>query len=123
MDDTVNGGGNIATVKPRVTDINGRTIGIANNNPLLDSREYGIDMEDGTTDRLFVNKIAKNIFSQLDDEVREIIKSKEIIDHRKHGSAMTKENGFSKLSYGHKRCKPTTRGWQVLVEWNDETTI
>ena len=37
LDDVADGGGNIATVKSCVTDINGRAIGIANNNPLLDS--------------------------------------------------------------------------------------
>ena len=37
LDDIADGGGNIATVKSRVTNINGRAIGIANNNPLLDS--------------------------------------------------------------------------------------
>ena len=37
LDDIADGGGNIATVKSCVTDINGRAIGIANNNPLLDS--------------------------------------------------------------------------------------
>ena len=46
LDDTADGGGSIATVKSRITDINGRAIGIANNNPLLDSREYEIKMED-----------------------------------------------------------------------------
>ena len=44
LNDTVDGGGNIATVKSRITNINGRAIGIANNNPLLDNREYEIEM-------------------------------------------------------------------------------
>ena len=78
-------------------------------------------MEDGMTDRLFANKIAENIYSQLDDKGREMIKFNEIIDHRKNEAAMTKENGFTQLSHGHKKCKPTTRGWQVLVKWNVET--
>ena len=33
LNDTADGGGNVATVKSRVTDINGRGIGVANNNP------------------------------------------------------------------------------------------
>ena len=37
LDDTADGGGNIATVKSHVTDMNERAIGRTNNNPLLDS--------------------------------------------------------------------------------------
>ena len=36
LNDVANGGRNIATVKSRVTDINGRPTGTANNNPSLD---------------------------------------------------------------------------------------
>ena len=59
LGDTVNGGGNIATVKSCVTDINGRAIRKANNNLLLNSWEYEIEMEDGTTDRLFEIRLPK----------------------------------------------------------------
>ena len=87
LDDKANGGGNLATVKLRLTDINGRPLGNAHNNPLLDEREYEIELEDGTTDRIFANKIAENIYSQLDDKGREILKFRDIIDHRKDNSA------------------------------------
>ena len=79
-------------------------------------------MENGETDRIFANKLAVNIYSQLDDEGREHLKFKNIIDHRKNGSALNMENGFIHLKNGQKKCKPTTRGWQVLVEWKDDTT-
>ena len=85
MDDTAEGSGNIATMKSCVTNINGRAIGIANNNSFLDSREYEIEMENKTTDRLFSNKIPENIYPQLGNEGREIMKLKEIIDHQKNG--------------------------------------
>ena len=79
-------------------------------------------MEDGTTDRIFANKIATNIYSQLDDEGQEILAIGGIIDHKKDRNALTKEDGFIELKHGHKKGKSTTRGWQVLVEWKDETT-
>ena len=65
-----------------------------------------------------MNKIAENIYSQLENDGQEIMKFNEIIDHRKNGSAMTKENGFTQLSHGHKKFKPTTRGWKVPVKRN-----
>ena len=45
-----------------------------------------------------------------------------VINHQKNGSAMTKGNGFTQMSHGHKKFKPTTRGWQVLVKLNDGAT-
>ena len=82
----------------------------------MDDREYEIELEDGTTDRIFANKIAENIYSQLDDEGREILKFRDIIDHRKDKSTVTKENGFTSQGRGNRKCKPTTKGWQVLVK-------
>ena len=45
-----NNGSNIATLKRRTTDSNGFTIGRAQNNPLLDTQEYEVELEDGTSD-------------------------------------------------------------------------
>jgi len=62
LDDSTNRGGNIATIKSRATDINGHPIGRAHNNPMMDSRECEVEMEDRTIYRLFANKIAENIY-------------------------------------------------------------
>ena len=62
------------------------------------------------------NKIAANVYSQLDDEGREILAFGDIIDHRTNGHAISKRDGFVTLAGGQKKCKKTTRGWQVLVE-------
>ena len=110
LDDKANGGGNLATVKSRLTNINGRSIGTADNNSLLDDRECEIKLEDGTTDRIFANKIAENIYSQLDDKGREILKFRNIIDHRKDKSALTKENGLTSKGRGNRKCRPTIKG-------------
>ena len=118
LDNKAYGGGNIATVKHQVTDINVRSVGNAHTNPLFDSREYEIELENGTEDRIFANKIAENIYAQLDDEGCEIMKFRDIIDHRKDDSAVTREDSDTQSS---SKPNPTTRGWQVLVEWADET--
>ena len=51
LDDGTNSGGKIATVKRRSTNANEFLNGRAHNNPLLDTREYKVDLEGGTTDR------------------------------------------------------------------------
>jgi hypothetical protein len=47
---------------------------------------------------------------------------KGIIDHKKDESALSKEEGFIELRNGQKKCKKTTRGWKILVEWRDESS-
>ena len=69
-----------------------------------------------------VNQISANLYLQLDNEGCDILQSKGIIEHKKDGYALSKEIGFTILKGGHKKCKPTTRGWKVLVEWRDKTT-
>ena len=68
------------------------------------------------------NQISANLYSQLDNEGRDILQFKGIIDHKKDGYALTKEIWFTVLKGVHKKCKPTTHGWKVLLEWKDETT-
>ena len=44
----------------------------------------------------------------------------QIVDHQRYGSEVTKENGFTG---NHSNiAKKKTRGWEVLIEWNDDTT-
>ncbi|KAL7551098.1 hypothetical protein ACHAWF_014292 [Thalassiosira exigua] len=78
--------------------------------------------EDGTHDHLMANKIAENLYAQVDDEAREILRFADIIDHRKDLTALTKENGFIKVKGGGSKCIKTTKGWELLVEWKDGTS-
>ena len=114
-------GGRLATVKRRVKDYNGNMVGRSNNNPLLDTAEYEVELEDGTTDKVFANTIAQNIYSQLDSEGQEHAIFDEIIDHKKDGGAISIEDGYTGEGTNRKP-KKTTRGWKVLVQWKDEST-
>ncbi|KAL7549949.1 hypothetical protein ACHAWF_013200 [Thalassiosira exigua] len=105
-------------VTRRITDRYGRPIGRAHRNPMLDTRMYEVQYEDGTHEHLMANKIAKNLYAQVDDEGREILRFANVIDHRKGPTALTKENGFIKS----RGCIKTTKGWEMLVEWEDGTS-
>ena len=85
-----NSGGNIATVEQSATNANGFPIGRAHNNPLLDTREYEVELEYGKTDRYFSNAIAENMHSQLDSKGHQTLVMSDIIYHQKDGSAVTK---------------------------------
>jgi hypothetical protein len=111
-----------ATVKKRVTDYEGNLVGRKNKNPLLDTREYLLEYEDGTQEKMFANTIAENIYAQIDEEGQQYLILKEIIDHKASDDAITRADGFIIGQYGQRIPKRTTKGWKLCVEWRDGST-
>ena len=56
-----------ARFKKRLKDNQGRPIGIASDNPILDTIMYEVKYQDVHTAALSDNLIAKNIFAQVDE--------------------------------------------------------
>ena len=106
-------------VTKRLRDAEGRPIGMANKNPLLDTRQYDVEFRDGRSESLSANLIAQNLYSQIDDEGARHILLDDIIDHRRNDSAVDKADAFVKRRNGVKRRRETTRGWQLLCQWKD----
>ena len=73
-------------VKKRLKDNQGRPIRIASDNPILDTRMYEVEHQDGHTAALAANLIAENIFAQVDDEGNRSILFEEIVDVRTDGT-------------------------------------
>ena len=111
-----------ARVRKRVRDHDGAPIGVAHPNPLLDSRKYEVEYVDGHVEELTANLIAENIIAQIDKEGRRQMMLSAIVDHRVLHNAISKSHGTYVNSYGVKRQKTTTRGWELLVEWRDGST-
>ena len=111
-----------ATVKRRATDYDGNFLGQAHRNPLLDTREYELEFEDGTTDKYLANTIAENIYTQVDTEGQRHAAIREIVDHKSDDSAITIQNGFTVGRSGNRVPKKTTRGWKLLIELTDGST-
>jgi hypothetical protein len=84
----------IAKVIKRAKDNTGNPIGKRHSNPLLDTREYECELEDGTLMRYNANVIAENIFAQCDDAGRRQAILDEIIDHKRDGRALRADNGY-----------------------------
>ena len=61
-------GPSFAKVTKRLRDANGLPIGIANDNPILDTRLYEVEYLDGHKASLSANEIAQNLFAQVDEE-------------------------------------------------------
>lgn len=110
------------TVKSRRKDLNGIPVGKANDNPLLDTREYQVEFDDGSEETYTANLVAENIYSQVDSSGHRLVLLNEIIDHRKDGRALVGDDGFYTDHSGTRRPKRTTAGWKILVEWKHGTT-
>jgi hypothetical protein len=60
---------------------------MANENPLLDTREYSVEFKDGVSESLSASIIAQNLYSQIDEEGNRHILLEDIIDHQQSNSA------------------------------------
>jgi hypothetical protein len=73
-------------VKGRVTshkrNKDGNPIGLANTNPILDTREYTFTFDDGDETVLNANLIAEAMYVQCDPDGNQYVLLNSIIDHR-----------------------------------------
>ena len=99
-----------ATVKRCVEDLEGKKAGSYHRNPMMDTREYELEYDDGTHDRYFANVIAKNLYSQVDSEGHQFLVLDEISDHRSNGTSILVADGFTVSRNGNRIPKKTTRG-------------
>ncbi len=111
-----------AKVIGRKRDADGNHIGRRNANPILDTREYEVEFPDGATDVFVANIIAENLYAQVDDEENSYMILHEITDHKRDGTAVTKDDGYEVTKSGGTRPRHTTRGWKLLVSWKDGTS-
>ena len=108
-----------AKVKRRAIGQDDRPIGIASNNPMVDSRLYEVEYDDGTTEVLAANLLAENILEQVDEWGHKHRLMEEIGGHRKGTDALSQDDAFMILDNGSKRRRRTTKGWEMYVIWKD----
>ena len=77
-----------AHVKQRATGDDGKLLGRAHNNPLLDTRQYEVQFVDGHKEVLTANIIAENPIAQVDKDGHRQRMLSEIIDHRSNNQAV-----------------------------------
>jgi hypothetical protein len=117
------GGGLVrAKVINRKQDHNKTPIELAHKNPILDSRQYDVVFEDGSTNTFTANVIAENMYPQVDDEGHHFTIVDEIIKHKSDGSAVKNDDRFVESPNGNWTQQLTTKGWKLLVQWKDRTS-
>ena len=105
-----------AIFKKRKRRPDGIPMGIQNNNPLLDSKEYEVEFPDGATDKFTANLITENMMSQVDAEEHSYSILSAIVDHCSYGNALSKDDAYISTTTGKPELKQTTRGWYLQVE-------
>ena len=115
-------GPTFAKVTKRLKDAEGRPIGTANDNPILDTRMYEVEYLDGYKTSLTANTIAENLFAQIDTEGNRHVLFDMIVDHRTDGKEVKQQDAFTTNSRGVKRRRETTKGWEMLIQWKDGST-
>jgi hypothetical protein len=89
-----------ARVTKRLRDKDGRPIGTANDNPLLDTREYEVEFLDGHSESISANLIAQHMFSQVDEEGHRHLLLADVIDHRSDATVIQKDDAFVEMRNG-----------------------
>jgi hypothetical protein len=104
------------TVRRRARNEDGELEGTANVNPILDSRAYQVEFEDG------VNVIAENMFAQCEIDGNQYRLMEEIVDHRTNGKQVEFADRFITVR-GRQSMRKTMVGWSLCVQWkNGETS-
>ena len=111
----------MGTVIRRSTDAKGRVIGSYNDNPLLNTVVYDVQFDDGTIKEYAANVIAENIWMETDAEGYHSRAALKIVGHKSTGEAVKMSDKYIVTKSGQRWPRRTTVGWQLLVEWDDQT--
>jgi hypothetical protein len=113
-------------VKGRVTarkrDQDRNPVGHANDNPILDTRSYIIDFDDGNQTEKTVNMIAGSLYLQCDPNGNQYVLLEEIVDHRCLPAAIKLSDQKIVRADGKTYLKHSTIGWQLCCQWKDGST-
>ena len=98
-------------------------IGTANNNPILDTRQYSVEYLDGHEEAMYANLIAEHMYTQVDEYGHRFLLLDEIIYHRCNPNTTVKEkDSYLSHNTGQKSKIHTTEGCDFLVRWKDGST-
>ena len=118
---TGDGSGEKGRVKQRKRDSEGRPIGTANPNPILDTRVYTVEFPNGKIGKYAANIIAEHMYSVTDTEGNHMLLLNAIVGHRKDGHALERADMYV-YNNGRRSIRKTTKGWQLCIEWRDGST-
>ena len=108
-----------ATVKRRKRNEDGTLRGTSHDNPILDTRVYEVEFEDGSYNEYSANVLAENLYNHIDENGNSHSILTSIADHEVDlNIAVPKDKSFYETNNSRKR-RITTKGWKLKVEWKD----
>jgi hypothetical protein len=107
-------------VKGRVTvhkrDQDGNPVGRANDNPILNTRSYIINFDDGDQTELTANMIAESLYYQCDPDGNQYVLLEEIVNHQRLPAAVKLTDQKIVHADGKTYLKHSTIGWQLCCQ-------
>jgi hypothetical protein len=103
-------------------DDNSNPIGRANDNPILDTREYIVEFDDRDVTELTANLIAKSMYTQCNPDGNQYVLLDDIIDYRHDHMAITHDGQTTVHADGWTYMKKSTIGWHLCCQWKDGFT-
>ena len=108
-------------VKRRKRDADGELQGLANNNPILDTRTYEVEFPDRQVTEYAANVIAENMWSQCDIESNQMLLMQAIMDYKTDGHAVAHADQYITVG-GKQHLRKTTKGWHLCIQWKEGMT-
>ena len=108
-----------ATVVGPALDKEGKVKGRLDDNPLLNTRIYGVMFPDGAVKQYAATVIAENMWAQVDHEGHQYLLLDHITDHRSDDTAIKKDDQYIVTKRGKRHLRQTTKGWSLCVLWKD----
>ena len=100
-------------------DADGNPKGRANDNPILDTREYTVTFDDGDVTEMTANLIAESMYSQCDPDGNQYVLLDSIIDHKRLDTALRLPDQVVVRNDNRTYKKRNTVGWQICCQWKD----
>ena len=113
-------GSKTCKVLRRSVDNVGKTTGVYDTDPALNTMIYDVNFPDGAVQKYAANIIAQNVLEQVEDESGHYSQRlKRVLDHRREGNAVSKGKKYLTTRNGQKKLRQSTIGWKFLIEFTD----
>lgn len=111
----------VGKVRRRARDDDGELTGTSNSNPILDTRTYEVEFDDGSSAEYSANIIAENMFAQCDPDGNQFRLMDEIVDYKSDDKAVKFADRFVTVN-GRQYHRKSTAGWNLCISWKDGST-